>query len=217
MSLRSILRAAAPVMALAVLGMVQAAPAEAAGDPARGKTLGWTCLGCHGIETYKNVYPTYSVPKLRGQHAEYLVTALKAYRSGERSHGTMHAHAASLSDQDIEDVAAYLAGQPVEADQNAQPRGNPPAAVETCKQCHGTVGVGIVPAYPTLTGQHADYLAYALESYRNGTRKNGIMQPFATMLKPEDIPAIAEYFSKQAPTLHTVPLKEKDGKAVAAR
>jgi cytochrome c553 len=217
MSLRSILRAAAPVVALAVLGVVKAAPAEAAGDPARGKTLGWTCLGCHGIETYKNVYPTYSVPKLRGQHAEYLVTALKAYRSGERSHGTMHAHAASLSDQDIEDVAAYLAGEAVTADANAQPRGTPPAAVETCKTCHGTVGVGLVPSYPTLTGQHADYLEFALESYRNGTRKNGIMQPFAAALKPEEIKAVAQYFASQSPTLHTVPLKEKDSKAVAAR
>lgn len=217
MSLRSILRACAPVMALAVLGIVTAAPAEAAGDPVRGRTLGWTCLGCHGIETYKNIYPTYSVPKLRGQHAEYLVSALKAYRSGERSHGTMHAHAASMSDQDIEDVAAYLAGEAVTADANAQPKGKPPAAVETCKQCHGAVGVGLVPSYPTLSGQHADYLAHALESYRNGTRKNGIMQPFAAQLKPEDIPAIAEFFSKQSPTLQTVPRKEKDSKAVASR
>ena len=209
MSLRSILRAALPVAALAVLGMTMAAPAAAAGDPVRGKTLGWTCLGCHGIETYKNVYPTYSVPKLRGQHAEYIVAALKAYRTGDRSHGTMHAQAASLSDQDIDDISAYLAGQPVTADANATPVGTAPAAVATCQACHGTVGVGIVEMYPTLSGQHADYLEYALESYRNGTRKNGLMEPFATQLKPEDIKVIADFYSKQRPTLYTVPLKEQ--------
>lgn len=208
MSLRSIFKAAAPALALMVVGLVQSAPAAAAGDAARGKTLGWTCLGCHGIETYKNVYPTYSVPKLRGQHAEYLVSALKSYRAGERSHGTMHAHAASLSDQDIEDIAAYLSGTEVTADANAKTVGTPPAATAVCQSCHGTVGVGLTPLYPTLTGQHADYLEYALESYRNGSRKNAIMEPFATQLKPEDIRAIAEFYSKQKPSLSTVPLKE---------
>lgn len=209
MSLRSILRAAAPVLALAVSTMFMAAPAGAAGDPVAGKTLGWTCLGCHGIETYKNVYPTYSVPKLRGQHAEYLSLALKAYRTGERSHGTMHAHAASLTDQEIEDISAYLAGEPVTAAATAPPTGTPPAAAATCQACHGTVGVGIVGMYPTLSGQHADYLVYALESYRNGTRRNGIMEPFATQLSDADIKAVAEFYSRQSPTLHTVPLKEK--------
>ncbi len=213
MSLRSILRAAAPVVALAVLGVVKAAPAEAAGDPARGKTLGWTCLGCHGIETYKNVYPTYSVPKLRGQHAEYLELAIKAYRSGERSHGTMHAQAASLSDQDIADVAAYLAGEEIPYDATAVATGKvPEIATTVCATCHGPVGVGNVNNIATLTGQHADYLEYALESYRNGSRKNGLMQPFAAQLKPEDIKALAEFYSKQRPTLHTVPLKEKSAK-----
>lgn len=209
MSLRSMLRAAAPLVALAVLGTVAAAPAEAAGDPARGKVLGWTCLGCHGIETYKNVYPTYSVPKLRGQPAEYLVAALKAYQSGERSHGTMHAHASSLSDQEIEDVAAYLGGEAIPYDGNAKPVGTPPAATALCQTCHGPVGVGNATINATLAGQHADYLEYAIESYRNGSRKNGIMAPMATQLKPEEIRAVAEFYSRQKPTLQTVPLKEK--------
>lgn len=210
MSLRSILRAAAPVVALAALGAFASSPAAAAGDPVAGKTLGWTCLGCHGIETYKNVYPTYSVPKLRGQHAEYLAIAIKAYRTGERSHGTMHAQAASLSDQDIENVAAYLAGEEIPADTVAKPVGTPPPqATAICGTCHGAVGIGTVGNIPTLTGQHADYLQYALESYRNGTRKNGLMEPFATQLTSEDIKVLAEFYSKQSPTLHTVPLREK--------
>jgi cytochrome c553 len=208
MSLRSILRAAAPALAVLALGLGMAAPAAAAGDAVRGKTLGYTCLGCHGIDTYKNVYPTFSVPRLRGQHAEYIGLALKAYRTGERSHGTMHAHASTLSDQDIEDVAAYLGGIAVQAEPTAKAAGTPPAAVATCQACHGNVGVGIVAMYPTLSGQHADYLAHSLESYRNGTRKNGIMQPFAATLTPEDIKAVAEFYAKQQPALKTVPLKE---------
>lgn len=82
--------------------------ASAQGDPERGKVIAYTCSGCHGIPFYKNVYPTYSVPKLGGQNQEYLVSALKAYRDGTRHHATMQAQASTLSDQDILDVTAYF-------------------------------------------------------------------------------------------------------------
>ena len=85
------------------------AAAQAAGDAVAGKAKAYTCLGCHGIEDYKNVYPTYHVPKLAGQNAEYIVAALTAYAIGERTHETMHSHAASLSAEDIQDIAAYFA------------------------------------------------------------------------------------------------------------
>lgn len=66
------------------------------------------CMGCHGIPGYRTAFPdVYPVPKLGGQHAGYLVRALQAYRDGERSHPTMRAIAASLSDQDMADLAAY--------------------------------------------------------------------------------------------------------------
>ncbi|MDQ2641959.1 MAG: cytochrome c4 [Pseudomonadota bacterium] len=217
MSLRLILKATAPALVLAAISLVHSVPAAAAGDPARGQTLGYTCLGCHGIDTYKNVYPTFSVPRLRGQHENYLVTALKAYRNGERSHGTMHAQASSLSDQDIDDIAAYLSGQAVPHDANAKAAGPvPPLATSTCQTCHGPLGVpdrgqqetGVA----TLAGQHADYLVFALESYRNGSRKNGLMQPFAAQLTPADIQALATFYSQQTPALQTVPLKEGKSK-----
>lgn len=86
-------------------------PAFAAGDPVAGKTKAFTCMGCHGVPGYNNVYPSYKVPKLGGQHARYIVAALQGYKSGQRSHGTMQAQAASLSDQDMEDIAAFFAGQ----------------------------------------------------------------------------------------------------------
>lgn len=81
----------------------------AAGDAAAGRIKSETCLGCHGIPTYQNVYPTYHVPKLSGQHPEYIVAALKAYQAGQRQHATMQPQAASMSDQDMQDIAAYWA------------------------------------------------------------------------------------------------------------
>ena len=79
-----------------------------AGDPEIGRKKAETCLGCHGIPFHVNVYPTYHVPKIGGQHAEYLISAMKSYRDKQRTHQTMHANAASLSDEDIADIAAYL-------------------------------------------------------------------------------------------------------------
>lgn len=81
----------------------------AKGDPEAGETKAYTCTGCHGIPGYNNVYPTYKVPKIGGQNYQYLVSALKAYKSGAREHATMELQGQSLSDQDIEDVAAYFA------------------------------------------------------------------------------------------------------------
>ncbi|MGD8644485.1 MAG: cytochrome c [Chromatiales bacterium] len=83
--------------------------AQAAGDPEAGRFKAATCMGCHGVPSYSNAYPTYHVPKLGGQHPEYIVAALEAYKAGERGHDTMHAQAVSLSEQDMQDIAAYLA------------------------------------------------------------------------------------------------------------
>ena len=99
-----ILAAAAAALALPMSALAQ-------GDPAAGKQKTTMCSGCHGIPGYKSVFPAvYSVPKLGGQHAAYLVKALQAYKSGERSHPSMRAIAAGLSDADMADLAAYYAG-----------------------------------------------------------------------------------------------------------
>lgn len=84
--------------------------AFAAGDPEAGKIKALACKGCHGIPGYQNVYPTYRVPKVAGQHAEYIVAALKAYKNGQRKHKTMQSQSATLSDQDMADIAAFFAG-----------------------------------------------------------------------------------------------------------
>lgn len=88
---------------------VVASGAAPAGDVAKGRTKAQGCIGCHGIEGWRNAYPAYNVPKLGGQHADYITSALKSYQAGTRTHSTMHAIAAGLSDQDMADLAAYFA------------------------------------------------------------------------------------------------------------
>jgi cytochrome c553 len=100
--MKSILLPSAALLAVISL------PAFSAGDADAGRDKATTCMGCHGIPEYFNVYPSYRVPKLGGQHAKYIVSALQGYRDGQRSHDTMHAQAASLSEQDMQDIAAYF-------------------------------------------------------------------------------------------------------------
>jgi cytochrome c553 len=95
--------------AMTGIALALATPAYAAGDAAKGKVKSITCMGCHGIPGYHNAYPNYPVPRVGGQHPEYIVAALKAYKAGQRGHGTMQAQAASLSEQDMQDIAAYFA------------------------------------------------------------------------------------------------------------
>ena len=88
-----------------------AACGSAAGDPVAGKARSVVCSGCHGIPGTKTAYPdVYSVPKLGGQHADYIVASLKAYKNNERSNQTMKAQASALSDKDMADIAAFYAG-----------------------------------------------------------------------------------------------------------
>ena len=184
----------------------QAAPAEPAatplqGDARRGKARSYTCLGCHGIDGYRNAYPNYTVPKLKGQNPDYLAAALHGYRDGDRSHLTMHSQASMLTDQDIVDIAAFFAGKPLTASGKA-PAAVPKAAT-LCTTCHGQDGVAIAPMYPSLAGQHQDYLARALEEYQKGGRKNPVMKGFAATLSSADIEAITAYFSSLTPSLST--------------
>ena len=87
-----------------------AAQGAPAGDPAKGRQKTQMCAGCHGIEGWRTAFPeVYHVPRIGGQHEAYLVKALQEYRSGERSHPSMRAISASLSDQDMADLAAYYA------------------------------------------------------------------------------------------------------------
>jgi cytochrome c553 len=195
--------ARAAALALAGLGAFAAAARAddaPAADAGRGARLGYTCYGCHGIPDYRNAYPTYHVPKIGGQHYAYLVAALGEYRAGARPHPAMKGQALSLSEQDARDLAAFFAtSTPVKS--AGRPAGTPPAAAQTCVACHGPDGVGITADYPTLAGQHADYIEQALTAYRRGTRQNVVMNGMAAILKDEDIRALADYYARQAPPL----------------
>jgi cytochrome c553 len=209
MSLKFLSAAALATVALTVA--LSARADDPAVNPAHGARLAYSCLGCHGIKDYRNAYPDYHVPKIGGQNAPYLVSALTEYRSGARRHPTMTGQAGSLDDAGIRDLAAYFA-EASSVKSGAPAIGQMPAAVATCQACHGKDGVGILPEYPTLAGQHADYIEHSLHAYRLGVRQNAIMKPFADQLKAEDIHAVAAYFSQQQPGLSTPKIPEHPGK-----
>jgi cytochrome c553 len=187
--------------------------AHAAGDPAKGEMKFYTCYGCHGIANYRNAYPDYNVPKLRHQNADYLAAALHEYRDGTRPHATMHAQAASLSDQDIEDIAAYLQGAAAVKAAPSAGASKAPKQVAPCIACHGENGLGVeglVPRAPTLAGQHVDYLEQALTAYRNGRRKNVVMDSMAQLLtSDEDVKIAAAYFAELPSSLATATTQSK--------
>ena len=90
--------------------------AQVSGNSDAGRTKASMCAGCHSIGGYKTAFPSvYSVPRIDGQHAAYIVSALRAYKTGDRTHPSMRAIAASLSDQDMADLAAYYASEQVKS------------------------------------------------------------------------------------------------------
>ncbi|HUX73351.1 MAG TPA: c-type cytochrome [Steroidobacteraceae bacterium] len=188
-------------------------PSYAAGDAKLGQKKFYTCYGCHGIENYRNAYPAYEVPKLRHQHAAYIIAALQEYKAGERPYPTMHAQASSLSAQDIEDIAAYLQGpEPVQP--NPTIVGKMPPQAQTCAACHGANGLGVaaplLPKPPILAGQHEDYLVQALTQYRDGRRNNPIMMGMAKSLaSAADVRIVAAYFASQPSPLATATIDSK--------
>jgi cytochrome c553 len=172
--------------------------AGAAGDREAGKIKFNTCRGCHSIEGYSNVYPSYQVPHLGGQHPDYVVAALKAYQEGERKHGTMSGNA-TMNEQDMQDIATYVAGfrsitvdLPVTGNVEA---GKQKAGV--CAGCHGEDGNSEDPNYPRLAGQYESYLIKALRDYKSGARKNPIMGSFAAGLSEQDMTDLAAYYASQ--------------------
>ena len=157
--------------------------------------LSSTCLGCHGIVSYNNIYPTYKVPKLGNQHKDYIVAALKAYRSGERSHTTMKAHAANLSDLDIDKIADYFSSFKAKIATPEDVKMIDEA--NSCVGCHGVDGNSEVPTFPRIAGQYEDYLYQSLKSYKNGKRNNAIMNGVASTLNDDQMRKLSKYFASQ--------------------
>jgi len=188
------IRQSAVILLIAAIAWTQ--PAVAQADEDQGRQIGFTCLGCHGIEGQRNAYPSFRVPRLGGQGSDYIETALQAYRAGTRPHPTMNAQASSLSDEDIDNLLAWLetSGSAKDIATEEQVAGS---AAETCIACHGADSEGVVPQPPVLAGQHEDYLVYALNQYKDGTRSGNVMAAFAAPLTDADIAMIADYYAAQ--------------------
>lgn len=187
--------AAIPATLLTICAIF-APPAVAAGNIDRGEILAYTCLGCHGIEGYRNAYPSYRVPKLGGQKAAYIAAAVKGYRDGTRTHPTMSAQASSLTEQDIDDVAAFIASIGTATVAAGGSENTNLEAAQTCVACHGQNGISVNPTWPTLAGQHEDYLIKAINQYRDGTRKEAVMTQMAAALTDADVNLLARYYSR---------------------
>ncbi|MBA4213279.1 MAG: cytochrome c4 [Polaromonas sp.] len=176
----------------------------ATGDLAAGQKKAEMCIGCHGIPGYQNSFPEiHKVPMISGQSGAYIVSALNAYKKGDRKHPTMRGIAGSLTEQDMADLAAYYASH---ADKTAPdtPRTASTTAAAliekgACASCHGAnFSKPIDPSYPKLAGQHPDYLFFALKAYTvEGNkvvgRSNGIMAGIAKQYSTAEMREIAKY------------------------
>lgn len=198
------------MMLLAMAAASFAASALAAnsvekGDPTQGKAIvEKVCAACHGADGNSGA-STY--PSLAGQNQKYLISQLKAFKSGERKNPIMMGMAASLSDADMLNVTAYLSQQQPkahEANDKTQLAlgkqiyrgGNAGTKVPACMACHGPNGAGIPDQFPRLGSQHAAYVVKQLNDFKAGTdRKNPMMSDIASRLSDAEMKAVAEYIS----------------------
>jgi cytochrome c553 len=194
-------------VALTVFALVNVGSAvQAAGDPEAGKAKSATCVACHGGDG-NAVVATY--PKLAGQHAGYIAKQLADYKFGARKNAIMSGMVAPLSDQDIQDLAAFYASQKAQLGTASQESlslgqkiyrgGNPASGVAACMSCHGPAGAGNGPArFPALSGQHTQYTADQLNQFKEGTRANDpatMMRTTASRMTSAEINAVSEYLT----------------------
>lgn len=184
-----------------VMLIVSIQTAFAAGNPEAGKVKFLVCAGCHAIPGYSNAFPRFQVPKLGGQHADYLLSSLKAYARGERKHESMNGTAMSLSEADMLDISAFLSQIKFSKniDQNEafgdSVLGKKKAG--NCASCHGKKGKSASPGFPHLIGQYENYLIHALQQYRDGKRTNPMMTGMTAALSDEEIENIAAFYASQ--------------------
>lgn len=174
------------------------------GSAEAGQAKAATCVACHGLDG-NSVNPEW--PTIAGQHAEYIVKQLKAFKAGARTNVLMAPMAATLSDQDMLDLGAYFASQrpkgleaepgKVALGQKLYRGGDQKAQLAACIACHGPGGSGNPAAlYPSIKGQHATYVSAQLRAYKRGERatdQNQMMRNVAALLTDEQIDAVASY------------------------
>lgn len=187
-------------------GLAFGSTAFAEGSAEEGQQKATPCVACHGVNG-NSANPEW--PSLAGQSGAYIVKQLKAFKAGERQNPLMTPMAQPLSDDDMEDLAAYYSQQTptgLEADpskvaqgQRLYRGGDPLAGIAACTACHGPSGKGVAAAgYPALQGQHATYVVAQLKAYRAGSRttdqpQNRMMRDVANRLTDAQIEAVAQY------------------------
>ena len=202
-------------LAAALLAVLPSAQAQ---DVKAGEKKIAMCIGCHGIPGYQASFPEiHKVPMIAGQNAKYIVSALTAYKKGDRKHPTMRSIATTLTEQDMADVAAFYEQQGKGEDAPAQLAAEAPAAAAellkkgNCASCHGAnLSKPIDPSYPKLAGQHADYLYQALKAYQTDKnpqvgRNNPIMMGMARTFTHAELKLVTTYIASLPGELRTVP------------
>lgn len=189
------------------LSVLVSVPALAIGDADAGQAKSAVCAACHGVDG-NSVVPNW--PKLAGQHAEYLERQIGLIQSGARPVPEMAPIVANLSEQDIEDLAAYFSSQttaPGLTDESLRAAGeliymsgNPDTDIPACMSCHGPSGEGNpLSVYPHVAGQFAVYTEKMLTGFRAGTTwgpddaNSKIMTDVTKRMTDEEIKAVASY------------------------
>lgn len=176
------------------------------GDPIAGKEKSELCQGCHGEE---GVSTEPTAPKLAGQYGTYIAKELRNFQAGTRVHKIMSDIAATVSDDDLADIAAYFAsrkkmkgnGTENKAGQELFLHGDMSRMMVACVNCHGVNGKGKTPTnpvFPVIGGQHKEYLRVQLINFRAGDRSNspgGIMNIITQKLTDPELDALADYIS----------------------
>jgi cytochrome c553 len=204
-------------LAVASVTAISVQAQEVKGDAKAAEQKIAMCIGCHGIKGYQASFPeVYRVPMISGQNAKYIVSALNAYKKGERKHPTMRGIADSLSEQDMADLGAYY-----ELHGKTEPVAKAPKAPDAkvaallqkgaCISCHGdNFNKPIDPSYPKLAGQHKDFLFVALKSYKTENlstwgRSNGVMGGIAKQFTNAELKAMSAYIGSLEGEMKVLP------------
>lgn len=158
-----------------------------------------SCASCHGAA---GISPNDTWPNLAGQNAAYLVRILGAYKSGDQTDVMMSPIAKTLTDTDVQNLAAYYASLSCKAATRETGKRDNPAgkvlAARNCAACHGKMGIGSNPAWPNIAGQRAGYLVNVLKAFRGGLRKDPTMGGVARGLSDADIDNLAAFYTAQS-------------------
>lgn len=172
-------------------------------DMAKATTTATTlCAACHGPDGNSVITAN---PKLAGQHPEYIAKQLAEFKSGKRNNAVMGGMAAALTESDMLGLAAYFSGQKPtlgKAKENGKGSlgekiyraGIAETKVPACASCHGANGAGLPKQFPRLAGQHAEYTATQLKTFRTGERANApMMMDIASRMTDAQMQAVADY------------------------